>query len=184
MRKIAILVLLAAVACKGREQATSTTANTTPGKGSTTAAATETGADVGSMMPAYAATMLNGGAYELASKRDKVVLLNVWATWCGPCVYEIPELQAAHDKYASRGLEVVGVSVDEGAPEGVKEFVAERKMTYPVVLDPEGRLAGILQTSVLPTTVLVDRSGKIVWKKIGAIMPNDPEFEKAIEEAL
>jgi hypothetical protein len=68
--------------------------------------------------------------------------------------------------------------------ESVKQFVAEQKMTYPVVLDPEGKLGAILQTSVLPTTVLLDRSGKIIWKRYSAIMPNDAELAEAIEKAL
>jgi hypothetical protein len=57
-------------------------------------------------------------------------------------------------------------------------------MTYPVMLDAEGKLANVFQTSVLPTSVVIDRSGKIVWKKFGAIMPDDPELKKAIESAL
>ena len=57
-------------------------------------------------------------------------------------------------------------------------------MTYPVVLDAEGKLANVFQTSVLPTSVVIDRNGKIIWKKFGAIMPDDPELKKAIENAL
>jgi thiol-disulfide isomerase/thioredoxin len=136
-------------------------------------------------MAEYTAMNLDGSKFDLAAKRDKVVLVNVWATWCGPCRYEIPELQALHEHYAPRGLEVVGVSVDESGVESVREFVAEqKKMTYPVVLDAEGKITNLLQTSVLPTSVLVDRSGKIVWKKYGAIMQGDEELKKAIETAL
>ncbi|HYI12189.1 MAG TPA: TlpA disulfide reductase family protein [Thermoanaerobaculia bacterium] len=142
------------------------------------------GTDVGSKMPEYAAMYLDGSKFDLAARRDKVVLLNVWATWCGPCRYEIPELQAIHDRYAPRGFEVVGVSVDESGIESVKEFVVEQKMTYPVVLDAEGKLANILQTSVLPTSIIVDRTGKVVWKKYGAIFKGDEELDKAIQEAL
>lgn len=183
---IAIVVVIAA--CKGREQATTTTDSTatTTHAASTAPAppAASTGADVGQVVPAYQAKRLDGSAFDLATERNKVVLLNVWATWCGPCRYEIPELQGLHDKYGPRGFEVIGASVDEGAPEAVKEFVAEHRMTYPVVLDPEGRVAGLLDASVLPTTVLIDRNGRIVWKKIGAIMPQDDTLTKAIETSL
>jgi thiol-disulfide isomerase/thioredoxin len=150
----------------------------------TATAATATGTDVGATLPEYSATNLDGTKFELASKRGSVVLLNLWATWCGPCRYEIPELQRIHDAYASRGFAVVGISVDESGVESVRDFVQEQKMAYPVVLDPQGTLANMLQTSVLPTSVLLDRSGKIVWKKYGAILEGDQELKSAIEKAL
>jgi thiol-disulfide isomerase/thioredoxin len=153
-------------------------------KPATTTAATTTGAEIGAAMPEYSAVYLDGTKFELASKRDKVVLLNVWATWCGPCRFEIPELQRLHDAYTARGLEVVGVSVDESGPQAVKEFAEEQKMRYPIVLDAEGKLASVLQTSMLPTSVLVDRAGRIVWKRVGAIEQNDAELQQAIEKAL
>ncbi|MDQ3280980.1 MAG: TlpA family protein disulfide reductase [Acidobacteriota bacterium] len=188
MKKATLLLMLLltlAFSCKRSEKPASGErdgdSDRQEGKKSAQAA---TGSDVGSIMPEYAAMWLDGSKFDLASKRDKVVLLNVWATWCGPCRYEIPELQAIHNKYAPKGFEVIGVSVDESGVEPVKQFVDQQKMTYPVALDAEGKLANMLQTSVLPTSVILDRSGKIVWKKFGAIMPNDPELTKAIEAAL
>lgn len=182
-----LLVLFAALACKQDERAfTYATATDEPKKVAPPGAIeTAAGTDIGARMPEYSALTLDGGKWELATKRDKVLLLNVWATWCGPCRFEIPELQAIHEKYAPQGFEVIGVSVDESGPEAVKSFVAEQeKMTYPVVLDAEGKLANMLQTSVLPTSIIVDRDGKIVWKKYGAIMPNDQELTRAIEKAV
>ena len=187
MRKIAVLLMLVVIAsCKRAEQpATATSGSATPGAtGTQTPAPAETGNAVGQMLPAYAATNLDGSPFALANHRNKVVLLNVWATWCGPCRYEIPELEALHHKYAARGFEVVGASVDDTDAQVVRDFAAEQKMTYPIVLDPKGDIATILDASVLPTTVLIDRSGRIVWKKIGAIMPNDTELTGAIEKAL
>ena len=181
------LMMFAMIACKREQAVTTSDAGSTPATQTDTKPATgsEPGTDVGSTMPEYAALNLDGSKFDLAAKRDKVVLVNVWATWCGPCRYEIPELQMLHERYSPRGLEVVGVSVDESGVESVREFVAEqKKMTYPVVLDAEGKITNLLDTSVLPTSVLVDRSGKIVWKKYGAIMPDDAELKKAIEGAV
>jgi peroxiredoxin len=135
-------------------------------------------------MPEYSATRLDGSKFELAAQRKNVVLLNLWATWCGPCRFEIPELQRMHNELGPKGFEVIGVSVDEGGVEMVKQFVTEQKMTYPIVLDPEGKLANLFQTSVLPTTALIDRSGKIVWKHYGLIEANDATLKQAIEKAL
>jgi len=180
------LVLVAVMSCKRGEQKThgyGTAATET--QATTRGSSSATGNEVGAMMPEYAAMNLDGSKFDLSARRDKVVLVNVWATWCGPCRYEIPELQQLHEHYSPRGLEVVGVSVDESGVESVRDFVAEqKKMTYPVVLDAEGKITNLLETSVLPTSVLVDRSGKIVWKKFGAIMQGDEELKKAIEAAL
>ena len=182
MKNIALFLAftIALAGCKRHETATATP----PAHGTTTSAQTTTGTDVGAMMPEYSAMNLDGSKFDLATRRDKVVLLNLWATWCGPCRYEIPELQALHAKLQPKGFEVVGVSVDESGVESVKQFVTEQKMTYPIALDPEGKLASIFQTSVLPTSVLLDRTGRIIWKHYGAIMPNDAELAKAIDKAL
>jgi cytochrome c biogenesis protein CcmG, thiol:disulfide interchange protein DsbE len=195
MKKVALAVMVAAAVlggCKRGEKAVETGtqgssrggATTTAAKTSTAPAATATGTEVGAMMPEYSAMWLDGSKFEMESKKGKVVLLNLWATWCGPCRFEIPELQAIHDRYAAKNFEVVGVSVDESGVESVRDFVKEHEMTYPVVLDAEGKLANVFQTSVLPTSVIIDRNGKIVWKKFGAIMPDDQELKKAIESSL
>ena len=181
MRKLSLLLSLIVVlaACKGREKAAVSEA---PKKSAS--AQTTTGTDVGAMMPEYSAMWLDGSKFELASKRDKVLLVNVWATWCAPCREEIPELQALHNKLNAKGFEVIGVSVDDSSAEIVKQFVAEQKMTFPIAIDPEGKIASILDTGVLPTTVLLDRTGKILWKHYGPIPKNDPELEQAITKAL
>lgn len=183
MKKVAVLLVLVAIAgCKRGEKPLGSSDGRPDPK--TTTAATTTGTEVGSSMPEYSAMNLDGTKFDLAGRRGKVVLLNVWATWCGPCRFEIPELQRIHDAYTARGFEVVGVSVDESGIESVRQFVDEQKMRYPVALDPQGQLANLLQTSVLPTSVLVDRGGKIVWKKYGAILENDQELDEAIQKAL
>ncbi len=180
------LMMFAMLACKREQTVTPRGAHSTDtARTGTQMTLEKVTSDVGATMPAYSALNLDGSAFDLAAKRDKIVLLNVWATWCGPCRYEIPELQQLHEHYSPRGLEVVGVSVDETGAESVRSFIAEQpKMTYPVVLDAEGKITSLLETSVLPTSILVDRSGKIVWKKYGAIMQGDEELKKAIEAAL
>lgn len=140
--------------------------------------------DVGDPMPPYSATYLDGKPLNLAGEKGNVVFLNVWATWCGPCRFETPELQALSNQYAANGLKVIGVSVDEGDTAPVKTFVAEQKITYPIAVDPEGRIANLVQTTVLPTSLLIDRTGKIVWRQIGAIMPNDAKLKAAVEKAV
>jgi peroxiredoxin len=182
-----LLILVLVVACNRKEQAVRAAASSEEKPVATRGAEVPeevTGLDVGATFPKYEAMHLDGTKFDLATKREKVVLLNVWATWCAPCRAEIPELQALHDRYASQGFEVIGVSVDDVGVDVVKSFADERKMTYPVVIDAKGEIANMLQTSVLPSTVLLDREGKIVWKRFAIIEPNDKEVIAAIEKAL
>ncbi|HEX8254817.1 MAG TPA: TlpA disulfide reductase family protein [Thermoanaerobaculia bacterium] len=189
-RLVLALMLVLALSCKRGEQAAADTHAYDNSRGKAAAkasapAATTTGIEVGSMMPEYSAMWLDGSKFDLQEHRKNVVLLNLWATWCGPCRFEIPELQLLHEKYAPRNFEVIGVSLDESGVDAVKQFVAEqKKMTYPIALDADGDIANLLQTTMLPTTVLVDRSGRIVWKRYGLIEKDDAELTKAIEAAL
>ena len=141
--------------------------------------------EVGDLMPAYSAKLLGGKQFDLAAEKGNVVLLNVWATWCGPCRFETPELQSLHQKYGPRGLKIVGVSVDDGAEKDVKHFVDENKVTYAIALDPDGHVANVLATTVLPTSVLIGRDGRIVWRQVGPVLPNDvATVDGAIQKAL
>ena len=191
---LAALTLTFSLACSKQEtpiSATTYTASakvankTSPQHPAGTAAEPELArADVGDPMPAYTAAFLDGKPLNLASEKGNVVFLNVWATWCGPCRFETPELQALQNQYGASGLKVIGVSVDEGDTEPVKTFVAEQKITYPIAVDPEGRIATLVQTTVLPTSLLIDRNGKIVWRQVGAVMPNDAKLKAAVEKAV
>jgi len=189
VKRAFVLVALAALACRGAEKAVPSS----PAKPATATKHTQTqpppepasaSANVGDAMPSYTAKTLGGAPYDLASEKGSVILVNVWATWCGPCRFEIPELQKMHDEFGKRGFKVVGVSVDEGEAKDVQQFVTDQKMTYPIVLDPEGRIANVLATTVLPTSVLLDRHGKIVWREIGAIPAGEPSLKKALAAAL
>lgn len=141
--------------------------------------------DVGLPVPAYAAVSLAGDTVSLAGQRGKVVLMNVWATWCHPCRDEIPELQAIHEKYQSRGLELIGVSVDtEGADETIRAFMRDFRMTYPVWRDPGERVSAQFQIVGVPATFLIDREGVLRWRKTGPIQPGDETLIRALEQAL
>ena len=141
--------------------------------------------EVGAPAPAYATVALNGDSVSLASLRGKVVLFNIWATWCHPCRDEIPELRALHAKYKDRGLELVGVSVDaDGTDDAIKGFMEEFKMTYPVWRDPDERVSTKFLAIGVPATYLIDREGILRWRKTGPIAPNDSTLAAAIERAL
>jgi cytochrome c biogenesis protein CcmG/thiol:disulfide interchange protein DsbE len=141
--------------------------------------------DIGAPVPAYAAVSLAGDSVSLAALRGKVVLLNVWATWCHPCRDEIPELQAIHERYAARGLELVGISVDtESADDAIRAFMRDFRMTYPVWRDPAERVSAQFHIVGVPATFLIDREGVLRWRKTGPIQPGDATLARALEEAL
>jgi cytochrome c biogenesis protein CcmG, thiol:disulfide interchange protein DsbE len=193
MRKfLFLIIILTTFACGKRETFTPKTPAADKSHGfqtqtaatQTTATTAEQPTDVGTAMPAYTARMLDGKLFDIAGERGTVVFLNLWATWCGPCRYEIPELQSMHQKFASRGFKVVGVSLDDTGIDGVKQFVTQHGMTYPIAYDPDGKIASIFQSSVLPTSVIIDRSGHVVWKRFGVVSMEDASLMQALNKAL
>lgn len=140
---------------------------------------------VGAVAPAYSATRLDGGPVSLAQLKGKVVLLNVWATWCAPCRDEIPYLQSLYIAHAAKGFEVVGVSVDaRGSEKSVASFRDEFGMTYPIWLDPDERVQTLYLALGVPATYLIDRSGVMRWKHLGTVRASDSTFTRALAASL
>ena len=141
--------------------------------------------EVGAPAPAFAAITTTGDSVTLASLRGRVVLLNVWATWCQPCLEEIPQLIALHDAYAPRGLSVVGVSIDAAGMGGdVSDFATVHGMRYPLWLDPDQRVSVQFLMRGVPETILLDRAGIIRARVIGALRPGDSTLTRSIERSL
>lgn len=122
---------------------------------------------VGDAAPMYLAQTLAGDSVRLGASNEPVTVMNVWATWCTSCREEMQDLQKLQDDYKSRGVRVVGVSVDESDGARVKKFVEREKLTFPIVHDQEGRVQGLYQVAGIPNTFIVNKDGKILWKSIG-----------------
>ena len=102
--------------------------------------------------------------FSLASERGKVVMLDVWATWCDPCRESLPLYQSLASKYASRGLRLYALNVDGDAalPSEIPKFIAETKLTLPILLDTDAKLSEeLLKVKVMPTALLIDRTGRV-----------------------
>ena len=141
--------------------------------------------EVGKAVPEYRAVSVSGDSVSLAAHRGKVVLFNIWATWCHPCRDEIPELLVLYDKYKPRGLELVGVSIDaNGSDEAIRSFMKDFRMTYPVWRDPDERVSAEFLVVGVPATFLIDRNGTLRWRKTGPIQPGESSLTAAIEKAL
>ena len=126
--------------------------------------------------PAFAAKDLEGREITPASLRGKVVIVNFWATWCGPCRAEIPDLVALQSKYKDT-LQVIGISEDEAGVEVVKRFAAEHKINYPVAMvtpEIEKMFPGI---GALPTSFIIDRDSRVVQKHVGMLTARTTEYE-------
>jgi len=117
--------------------------------------------------PEFTLTDANGKSVKLSDYRGKVVLLNFWATWCGPCTLEIPWFIEFQQEYKSRGFEVLGISMDDDGWAAIKPYVAEHKMNYRVLLgnDSVSELYG--GVDALPTSFIIDRDGKIASVHVG-----------------
>jgi thiol-disulfide isomerase/thioredoxin len=109
---------------------------------------------------------ISGGSLSLASFKGKLVFLNFWATWCGPCNIELPAIAALSERLKSKGLVVLAVDLREER-EKVETFVKAKGVTFPVALDRNGRVGSLYGISGIPTTYVVDRTGKILGRKIG-----------------
>jgi peroxiredoxin len=119
----------------------------------------------------------NGAAVRLSDYQGKVVLLNFWATWCGPCKIEIPWFVEFENTYRDRGLAVLGVSMDDEAWKAVTPFMAQQHINYPVMVG-NARIAELFGgIEALPTTLLIDRSGRVASRHLGLVRKRDYEAE-------
>jgi len=133
--------------------------------------------------PDFALKDADGKTVHLADYKGKVVLLDFWATWCGPCRVEIPWFLAMERRWKDKGLEVLGVSMDENGWEDVKPFLAEMKVNYRVVIGDDANSQAYGGVESLPTTFFIDRQGKIAAIHIG-LDAGRKEFEDGIDELL
>jgi cytochrome c biogenesis protein CcmG, thiol:disulfide interchange protein DsbE len=124
---------------------------------------------------------LDGGTWRMSEHRGQVVLVNYWATWCGPCWEETPGLIRLSRELGPKGLAVVGVAIDEGEADKVEKFVKEFGVPYPVVR-PERLSQMEYGMEGVPTTVLVDREGRVAKTYVGAVRQAD--FATDVETLL
>jgi peroxiredoxin len=123
-----------------------------------------------------------GATVKLSDYKGKVVLLNFWATWCGPCKVEMPWFMKFEKQYRDQGFSVLGVSMDDDGWKSVRPYITAQKINYRVVVgdEPLTKLYGGVEA--LPTTFLIDRDGRIVYTHTGLVGKDD--YEKEIVELL
>jgi peroxiredoxin len=127
----------------------------------------------------FTLTDLEGESWHLQDLRGKVVLVNFWATWCPPCRKEMPDLQALFDKYKGQGFVVLSISDEEAAK--VKPFIEQQNITYPVMLDPGGKVHALYQVDGIPKSFVYDRDGNLVAQSID--MRTKSQFQEMLAQA-
>jgi cytochrome c biogenesis protein CcmG, thiol:disulfide interchange protein DsbE len=128
---------------------------------------------------------LDGRAAALEDWRDRTVVLNFWATWCQPCTAEMAGLQALWDRYRDRGLAVIGVTVDRGAPRALIEpYLQGLRLTFPIWLDPDMRAAAAWRVTGIPTTFVIRPGGEVAGVATGPREWNGPEMRTLLETML
>jgi thiol-disulfide isomerase/thioredoxin len=104
-----------------------------------------------------------GGEMSLSGLRGQVVMINFWASWCGPCRQEFPALDEMYRKYKPMGFAMVGINV-ESEKADAERFLGMRPVSFPILFDPDNRVSASYGVSAMPTTVLVDRQGRLRWQ--------------------
>lgn len=132
--------------------------------------------------PNFSLKTADGKTVELKQLAGKVVVINFWATWCGPCRAEIPGMLEIYGKYREKGLEIVGVSLDQQGFSVVTPFVQRMKIDYPVVIGDGGLVVAYGNFQAIPTTFIVDRKGNIVGEHTGSMTKE--QFEKIVKPLL
>lgn len=132
--------------------------------------------------PDFVLTDLKGHVVKLSDLRGKAVVLNFWATWCPPCKEEIPWFVELQNRYGSQGLQIVGVSMDDGDQKDVEKFAAENSINYPVLLGKEKVAEQYGGIEYLPTTFYIDRNGVVMDRVFGQAGRDD--IEQNIKRAI
>ncbi len=131
----------------------------------------------------FEVTLLSGEPFRLSDQKGKVVLMNIWATWCPPCRDETPDLVDLYEKYKDEGYLTLGVSIDEQGESVVRPFMEEFNVTYPMYIDTDGTVMEKYgPTMGIPTTYIIGREGNLRYFAVGAL--TNKELEPRIKELL
>ena len=138
---------------------------------------------VGQLVPELTVRTLEGDSARIAAG-EPVTLLHVWATWCGPCQKEFPEIEAIQREFGPRGLRVVAVSVDEGDDDPVRAFAEDKGATFEIGRDPDGSIRRLYQGIGVPESYLISADGRLLVRQFGAIPEGAAAMRAEIEKAL
>jgi peroxiredoxin len=140
-------------------------------------------AELSGPAPDFALTTRDGGQVTLAELEGQVVMLNFWATWCGPCRQEMPHLESLYQRYSDLGFMLLGVNVEEDSS-GADKFLAETPVTFPILFDPKSEVSKKYDVIAMPSTVLIDRTGNMRFIHHGYQPGYENEYQAQIRALL
>ncbi|HEX7439811.1 MAG TPA: TlpA disulfide reductase family protein [Caldimonas sp.] len=136
-----------------------------------------------SAAPDFTLRTMGGPNLRLQEQRGRVVMVNFWATWCGPCRQEMPQLNRLYEKYRASGFVLLGVNVDDDALKAA-DVAGKLGLKFPVLLDTDKAVSRLYDLSTMPSTVLIDRDGKVRFVHRGYLTGYEDNYEKQIRELL
>lgn len=192
----ALLALSSFAGCNSQKGATpansdppKATVTVKPGSGAGSAAQPATSNEP-VMLPASALDAalktVDGKPFKFSELKGKVLVIDLWATWCNPCRYEVPELVKMQSEYGPRGFEVIGLDIDPGSdtPAGVKDFMKEFNVNYKVAFAERPLAASLMRGGNIPQSIVVDRDGRVVEHTVGYSANVGKRLRDVIEQAL
>lgn len=142
------------------------------------------GPRVGETLADFNLPDMNGRSVRLAALKGKVVFINVWTTWCPPCIEEMPTIQRLHEQLNPKGLVVLAINMDALGKQTVEPFLAKRHLTFPILLDPASQTERLYRTAGIPESFIVDKAGRLVEKIVGPRDWAHPEVIALFERLL
>jgi peroxiredoxin len=139
--------------------------------------------DASGPAPSFTLTTLSGQADGLSQYKGQVVMVNFWATWCGPCQQEMPLLDQMYKKYKPAGFTLIGVNVDKESP-AVKELLARKPVSFPVLLDPANQVSKAYHVDEMPSSVIIDRKGQIRYIHRGYKPGDENDYQDRIRQLI
>ena len=140
--------------------------------------------EVGKPAPGFAFPGLDGKMVRLSDHLGKVVLVNIWATWCPPCVDEMPSMEKLYQEFKDRDFEILAVSIDADGTGVVAPFMLKYKLTFPALIDSEGSIRESYRVTGVPESFIIDQQGILVKKIIGAADWSTPDVFRYIDNML
>lgn len=119
-----------------------------------------------------------------AAYKGKVTLINIWATWCGPCRREMPSIERLYISYQNQGFRVAAVSVDEGDSTAILAYARQEGLTFDILHDRSGNIQQLFQTIGVPQSFLIGRDGRVAYTSLGADAWDSPEMRRRVEQLL
>ena len=135
------------------------------------------------LAPDFTLHTMDGPNLRLKEQRGRVVMVNFWATWCGPCRQEMPQLNKLYEKYRASGFVLLGVNVDDDT-RNAADVAAKLGLKFPVLLDTDKTVSRQYDLATMPSTVLIDRDGKVRYVHRGYVSGYEDDYEKQIRELL